>query len=678
MNTAGSWRRVRRFAWIAALFAMPAMVSVQSPSPSGGTSNNWSLAGGDLANSRYSTLTQVTPANVNKLAGAWTKVLDGALRATAVVSDGLMFIPTRTQLLALDASTGNVAWSHRPSVPFSSMAKGVSVGQGLVFAGLSNTTMIAVRQATGELVWTYAFKRTGETSGPISSPATYANGIVLVPVSGGDSNLRGRLIALDATTGAERWVFDAVPAPGETGFETWPRAGEAWLFGGGAIWMPPSVDPELGLVYVGIGNANPQFGGDVREGDNLYTSCVVALDLKTGKMVWYKQLVHHDIWDYDLSTPLVLYDMEVGQTSRKAVGVMRTDGYLFTFDRATGTPLFPIEERPVPQDAKLHTSRTQPFPVGGDQIGPNCAEPGLMPAGFTLGCYFDPLRPGMPNLAVPFMTMRFSPMAYSPDSRLLYATGCVAPWWVRRPDNGWLHGQNVHVPGQKWYGIVAAVDGRTNKIAWQKRTPMPLCGGSGAMATGTGLVFNASPDGVVRAYDGASGESLWEFQVGSNGPLGPIGPASGPMITYAVGGRQFVAVLMDRALWAFALDGTLQARQPAAPATEQPFAGSVERTATIRLGTVIVQTNPVERKNEDWHDEYGIAPTRVSVAAGTTVTWTNTTAIPHTLAARDRSWTTGRIAPGESVTRTFDGAETYTYFCTDHPWSIAQLIVEAK
>ena len=333
--------------------------------------------------------------------------------------------------------------------------------------------------------------------------------------------------ALDAKTGKERWVFDAVPAPGEPGFETWPKEGEAWRFGGGAIWMPPSIDLELGLVYVGVGNANPQFGGDVREGDNLFTDCVVALNLESGKLAWYKQLVHHDIWDYDLGTPLVLYDAQMGGQPRKAIAVMRTDGYLFAFDRVTGAPVFPIEERPVPQDAQLHTAATQPFPVGGEQIGPNCTEPGLMPNGFTPGCYFDPLRPGMPNLAVPFMTMRFSPMAYSPATRFFYATACVGPWWVRRPANGWLHGQNVHVPGQKWYGIVAAVDSSTNKIVWQKRAPTMLCGGSGAMATASGLVFNASPDGLMHAYDAKTGESLWEFQVGTNGPMGAIGPASG-------------------------------------------------------------------------------------------------------------------------------------------------------
>jgi alcohol dehydrogenase (cytochrome c) len=440
--------------------------------------------------------------------------------------------------------------------------------------------------------------------------------------------------------------------------------------------MPPSVDPALGLVYVGIGNAAPQFGGDVRSGNNLFTDCVVALDLKTGKVRWYKQLVHHDIWDYDLSTPLVLYETSE-RKPRKGVAVMRTDGYLFAFDRETGAPIYEIEERPVPQAPELHTSPTQPFPVGGDQLGPNCTPPGLMPDGFASGCYFDPLRPDMPNLAVPFMTMRFSPMAYDARQGYFYATACVAPWWVRRPENGWLRGVNEHVPTQKWHGIIAAIDSRTNKIAWQRRTPLPLCAGSGALATATGLVFNAAPDGNMYAYDGATGTPLWEFQVGINGQLGPIGPGSGSMVTYETGGRQFIAVQMNRQVWAFSLDGKLPQRKPGeAPPLQQPFTGLVAEAGTVNLGSTITQNNPDSGLNEAWHDEYGISPARVRVKRGSTLTWTNTGRAAHTVAARDGSWSTKRIEPGSQMSLTFDKPGEYTYVCKEHPWSIAQLIVD--
>jgi alcohol dehydrogenase (cytochrome c) len=670
-------RRIAELVSVGVLAAFAAPAAGPSREVDAKALPEWPLAGGDSSNSRFSTLTQITRDNIGRLAGAWTKELDGALRAMPLVSGGLLFIPTRTQVHAFRAADAKEVWTYRPGTPISPNLKGLAAGDGLLFVGLVNASMIALRQETGELVWTYSLRRDGERVGPVSSPSTYAEGVVLVPVSGGDSNLRGRLVGLDAKTGRELWVFDAVPSPGQPGFETWPKDTAAWRFGGGAIWMPPAVDPELGIAYVGVGNASPQFGGDIRKGDNLFTDCVVALDLKTGRMRWYRQLVHHDIWDYDLSTPLVLYDAETNGQRRKAVAVMRTDGYLFSFDRASGMPVSAIEERAVPQNAALHTSPTQPFPVGGEQIGPNCAEPGLMPEGFALGCYFDPLRPDMPNFAVPFMTTRFAPMSFSSATGYFYVTACVAPWWVRRPDNGWLHGDNVHVPGQHWYGIVAAIDGRTNRIAWQQRVPVPMCGGSGTLSTASGLVFTASPDGNMTAYDARTGESLWQFQTGRNGPTSPIGPASVPMIAYEAEGRQFVASLMERELWAFALDGRLSARAPAGPPpVEQPFTAPIEEVSNVRLAKVIMQNNPDTGVNEPWHDEHGISPTRVRVRAGTTVTWTNGGRMKHALVARDGTWSTESIAPGESARVTFDRPGVYTYICRDHPWSIAQITVE--
>ena len=221
-----------------------------------------------------------------------------------------------------------------------------------------------------------------------------------------------------------------------------------WRAGGGAVWSPPAVDTELGLVYFGTGNPNgnpdgllgqhptkhpgphPSHAGDLRPGTALFTASLVALDLKTGAYRWHFQLTHHDIFDMDVVTPVVLYDTTVDGRPRKGIAVLRTDGYLFLLDRVDGSPLLPIEERPVPQDPYQVTFPTQPFPVGGDQVVPNCVEPWLMPPGFKSGCYFTPLN--QPNLMVPYIGTRQAPMAYSRDTGYFYMAASVNPFWATR------------------------------------------------------------------------------------------------------------------------------------------------------------------------------------------------------------------------------------------------------
>ena len=289
--------------------------------------------------------------------------------ATPIVKDGRMFVVTTAGvIMALDPATGRTLWTFKPETPFSGK-RGIGIGDGLLFAALRDSNVMAISQETGKLVWTSAHPKEIPSQGMSTAPA-YGNGVVVGVVSLGDNFLHGRAIAYDAKTGKFLWSFDVVPGPGEPGHETWPQDSDIWKYGGGAIWTTPSVDAELGLVYLPTGNAVPQFGGELRPGNNLYNNSVVALDLKTGKMRWYFQTIHHDIWEHDLSTPLVLYDTTFGGRTRKALAAMRTDGVLFILDRETGKPLAPVEERPVKQDAFLKTSPTQPFTVGGDRVGP--------------------------------------------------------------------------------------------------------------------------------------------------------------------------------------------------------------------------------------------------------------------------------------------------------------------
>jgi alcohol dehydrogenase (cytochrome c) len=505
----------------------------------------------------------------------------------------------------------------------------------------------------------------------------YGNGIVVATVSGGDNFARGRAIAYDAKTGKQLWVFDVVPGPGQPGHETWPKDSDIWKYGGGAIWTIPSIDADLGLVYVTTGNAVPQFGGEIRRGDNLFTDSVVAIELKTGKVRWHYQLVHHDIWEHDVSTGPLLYDITLNGKPRKGIAVARTDGYFFLLDRETGKPLLPIEERPVKQDAHLATSPTQPFPVNADRVGPGCAQREQVPEGWVTGCYFDPIRADMPNVFMPHMNLRQAPIAYSAQTGYLYAAACVRPKWIRRPENPWIFITPNRVPGVSQYGLLTAIDTRTNKIAWQQRMPYAECAGSGATATAGGLMLHNEPDGTFQVYDAKTGARLWQFETGETGVPGANGAVGGPIAVYEAGGQQHIAFVMNRHVWAFTLGGTIPERKapPPLPITDE-WDGRIEDVTAVRLGVENVNNIRNANRQEAWSNPWAVTPARARVKAGTPVTFTNTTQIAHTIKARDGSWTSGTIAPGQSVIVTVTKPGSYDYVCVEHPWSIGQLMVQ--
>jgi len=659
------------------------VAAVQSASKSPGYSGaEWAAPGGDSGATRYSTLDQINAANVSRLGGAWSIELPDrqASKAPIIVTGGKMFVVSSTgTIFALDPANGKTLWTFKPDMPFSG-SRGVGVGDGLLFAGLRDSSVIAISQQTGDIVWRHQRDADIPAQG-ISSAAAYGNGVVVSVVSGGDNFARGRAFGLDAKTGMRLWNFEVVPGPGEPGHETWPQDSEMWKYGGGALWTTPSVDADLGLVYLETGNAVPQWGGELRPGNNLYDNSVVALELKTGKMRWYYQLVHHDIWEHDVSTPLVLYDADVAGRTRKLMAAMRTDGVMFYLDRETGKPVLPVEERPVKQDAFLKTSPTQPFTVGADRVGPGCVDKNMLPAGFVAGCYFDPITIESPNLYMPHMNMRQTPMAYSPQTRYLYASVCINPAWIRRAESPWVFVRPTRVPGQQQYGLMAAVDSRNGKVVWQKRVPYAGCeGGGGATATAGGLIFHVEPDGEFQAYDAKSGAVAWHFQTGEVGIGGGAGPGGGSAVSYSVGGAQYIALTMNHRVWAFTLGGSV----PPLPAPTPPpisiqWEGRVEEATsapTIQLGTVQTFNVVTAGRREEWRNDDGIATPRVKMKTGAAVTFKNTTRTARTIAARDGSWTTTAIPPGASASVTMTKPGTYEYICKERPWSFGQLIVE--
>lgn len=642
----------------------------------------WTTVGGDSGNTRYSSLSQISAQNVTKLGGAWVSekiTPPPSSRAVPVIDNGLIIFTAPPFIYAVNLSNGQVAWKYRAAPgegglfgpPGSPAREGVAVGEGLVFAGLSDSNLIALREDTGEVVWKVSLAApSGEPTGAPSGAPLYADGLVSIGTNA-DYGYRGQIVAFDAKTGHEAWRFYVVPSPGEPGFNTWPKNNNAWKHGGGAVWLVGASDPEMGVVFYATGNAVPQYGGENRPGDNLYSDCVVALDAKTGKLRWHYQVVHHDIWEADVAEAPILFDAQVNGETHKAVAAMRTDGYLFMIDRVTGKPLGKIEERRVEQDAFQKTSPTQPYPVGAQPVLPDCDywKTQTLPKGFELGCFFTPAAAEKPNILAPVYGMRATPMAFDPQTQFFYVTGNAALQWFRRADDPDYFSLSFsqRVPGlnKLGYGVLAAIDSRTDKIAWKKE----FRGGerpSGALATAGGLVFQMPGDGTMQAYDATNGSLLWQFQTGAAG--------GSPPFTFESGGEQYVATVVGGNMWAFKLGGTL-AERPAPPSPpEEDFAGPITDTTTIE--TTALSRDMGLTGSHYLGDEYEFSPYRARVKAGTAVRWRNNGMVDHTIVAVDGSWTTGVLHPLDIGIVKFDKPGTYTYICKEHPWVYGQIIVE--
>jgi alcohol dehydrogenase (cytochrome c) len=642
----------------------------------------WLTSGGSLSNQRYSTLDQVSTSNVKDLKGKWVTHLGSGLgtkysfEASPVVQDGILYLASgNDDVFALDARTGAEKWEHLSGIDqnINSVCcgwdnRGVALGDGKIFLGQLDGTVVALDQASGEVLWKNQIAR-WQDGYTITAAPRYFDGMVFSGVSGADRGTRGRLTALDAATGQELWHFFTVPGPGELGGDSWPDDGFSYLHGGASIWNTPSIDPELGMLYFSTGNAWPNSIGSVRPGDNLFASSIVALDYHTGQYRWHFQEVHHDLWDYDAPNPTVLFEQTYNGQVRKGIAQAGKTGWLYLLDRTNGQPLVGIDEKAVPQESRNATAATQPFPVG-DALVPQCAD--QFPGWPLIGCIFSGFY-DQPVVAKPAVGggVNWAPMAYSPQTGYFYATAMDYNWaFVRPPDeevqrggpNGYT-GTRPTSPllGNKYVGWYDAVDPKTNTIVWQKKMPYRIGQGSGTLATAGGLLFHGEPDGNVLALDARTGGELWRWQTGAG--------ADAPMITYELDGQQYVAIATGGvltavgsqngdAVWAFALDGKLA-----------PFAAPKPPPTEVGFTSAAVNTNAVKVM------EFSYDVQRATIAAGSTVTWTNTGSQAHTATGSDGSWDTGDIPPGGTASVMFPTAGTFTYICAPHPWMTAQIIV---
>jgi len=653
---------------------------------------DWPLVGGNWSSTRYSTLSDISTGTVDRLAGAWVTRLDGGAssRATPVIQDGVMYLTGGANVFAIDARTGASVWRWQPGASADEARmvpswQGVGLGDGLVFVGLRSAQVAALRQDTGELAWVTSVGSEPYQAGEsVTTAPMYAQGRVFVGLANGDSGGQGRIIALDAQTGEKQWTFFVVPRPGDFGHETWPQDSDSWKLGGGGVWLVGTVDPDLGMVYFATGNPVPMFGGELREGDNLFTASIIALDIKSGERRWHYQVVRHDVWDADIATPLLLYETEVDGAPRKALAAMRADGYLFLFDRETGEPIVPIEERPVPQDAFLKTASTQPFPLA-DSILPDCTFwRDRVPPPFQLNCSsYTPPSIGQDTVVapgVPIPMVRVTPMSFSPRTGYIYAQGRAHVGRARRFEDPWISDNRpggydrLTLPAST--GILAAVDGRTGLIAWKKEFSGGRLGLSGPLTTAGDLMFWGSADGQVEAYDARSGRRVWAHQTLTSETRLRPGPAS----TYSISGQQYVAIAMGAELWAFTLDGTIEARSRSDSIQLDDltrWVGPPPR-ATDTIETATLRENPITWSvggRRHALDEHVFNPARTLVSAGRRIRFVNNGELTHTIAARNGNWTTGSLSPGMFEYVTVEQTGTTLFHCADHPWAIGELTV---
>lgn len=536
----------------------------------------WLTNGGNLANQRYSPLTQINTDNVAGMKAVWRAALKSGLspragnQAQPLVHDGVIYIMTgENDAFAVSVTTGAILWEYRAQIDAklarpccSWVGRGVGLGDGKVYVGQLDAKLVALDQKTGNVLWSVQAEDPARGY-VIASAPLYYDGLVITGFAGSDMGTRGRIKAYDAKTGALKWTFYTVPGPGEPGHETWPESSDVWKYGGAAIWQTPAIDPELGLIYFTTANPGPVLNGAIRKGDNLFSVSMLALEVKTGKYRWHFQQVHHDIWDYDSPNPVILFEASFNGVPRKGIAEAGKTGWVYLLDRVTGKPLLGINETAVAQEPRQFTSATQPFPVG-DAIVPQQLD--MAVEGYELinnGKIFTPYADKL-VLWKPLAAVNWPPSSYDPVSRWMYICAQDGTWGAvgGNPDYpvepGALYSgsvvQRINAPRR---GVFGAIDLTTNRIAWRQQWTDQCY--SGSINTAGNLVFVGRNDGRFMALDKRNGNKLWEFQTD--------GGVNAPASTFEYQGKQYVVVLAggtalagskrSDGLWLFALDGKI-------------------------------------------------------------------------------------------------------------------------
>jgi alcohol dehydrogenase (cytochrome c) len=494
---------------------------------------------------RHSPLTQITPANVKNLELQWVfqaRSLE-KFEAAPLVVDGVLYtVQAPNDVVAMDAVTGRVFWvsEYAPSpearVCCGRVNRGLAILGDTLFMGTIDGHLLALDAKSGKPVWNVTVARAEAGYSLMHAPLVIKDKVI-VGVAGGEFGIRGFLAAYDARTGKQEWKFDTIPGPGEPGHETW--SGDSWMHGGASVWVTGSYDEQLNLTYWGIGNPGPDWNSDVREGANLYSDCVVALDADTGKLKWYFQFSPHDDFDFDSVQVPVLADMEWKGSIRRVMLWANRNGFYYVLDRTTGEFL---QGKPF---AKVT------WTTGLDDSG----HPVRVAAA-------NPTREGtLTYPGVQGATNWFSP-SYSPHTGLFYIDvwenyGSIynklpaeyvegrryAAGAPRSPVPSLRASQVMTRTEEEGYGTIRAFDPKTGMRKWEFK--MADVSMSGILTTASDVLFAGGREGYFWAIDARTGAELWKANLGGE-------VASGPM-TYSVNGRQYVSVSAGSTLFTYAL-----------------------------------------------------------------------------------------------------------------------------
>jgi alcohol dehydrogenase (cytochrome c) len=510
---------------------------------------NWLMTFGNYQGWRFSQLDEINRDNVSGLKLAFAVPLNVSNDSTAtnqgtpLVDDGFLYLTDQLHVVhKIDVSSGQMGstvWTLDPGIPFEVLVRKAGRNRGVALAGdkvIHNTVdgrVMALDRENGDVVWEKAIR---DPEVPDVIPMFDANPLavkdmVIVGQSHGDNGIRGFVVALDPETGDEKWRFNLVPSPGEPGHETWPQDNDAWKYGGAGMWMGPTYDAESSRLLVGTSNPSPAYDPEFRPGDNLYSSSTVALNVDTGELDWYHQTIPNDGNEMDEISPRLIYDIEFDGAPRQVIGWFSKIGYYMTVDRNTGEFLgaepavskldliagFDIKTgKPVDYDPTVELQAYR----GSTRR----AASSTWCAGHRIASVFPPAF--HPDLGLAYQVA-------ADQCRSVQAKVSTIEMLVENAGRrSFTQGQTT-APQVTDETKIIGVDVRTGKIA--ASVDLKYQSMSGPLATKGGLVFAGHPDGRVTAHDASTLAELWSMNVGT--------PFKAPAISYAVDGKQYVAII---------------------------------------------------------------------------------------------------------------------------------------